>query len=213
MKYNYSALSIGLIILLVCIVGCTSTAPPTSQITKSPSSLQATPTPNPENKLSTIEPSEMALQLSDVPPDFTIKERSERTRSDVDKSAIAMGWKKGYYVEFKQINVPTQDSVAIIQKISVYPLNNINQLLTQNKTDLNNITAAKKVQVAQLSDPKIGDSSQAFWVRSTDPNTPYLGFVIGFVKKDVYELIAIGGTSANYQTLKDIANKAAAKIK
>ena len=39
MKYNYGALSIGLIILLVCIVGCTSTAPPTTKNT------QLTPTP------------------------------------------------------------------------------------------------------------------------------------------------------------------------
>jgi hypothetical protein len=37
MRYNYGALSIGLIILLVCLVGCTSTAPPTSKITPSPS--------------------------------------------------------------------------------------------------------------------------------------------------------------------------------
>jgi hypothetical protein len=43
MKYHHDALLIGLIILLVCIVGCTSTAPPTSQITQSPSS-QPTPT-------------------------------------------------------------------------------------------------------------------------------------------------------------------------
>lgn len=38
MKYNYGALSIGLIILLVCIVGCTSTAP----------SIQPTATATPE---------------------------------------------------------------------------------------------------------------------------------------------------------------------
>ena len=42
MKYNYGALSIGLTILLVCIVGCTSTTPPTSKITPSPSTQPTT---------------------------------------------------------------------------------------------------------------------------------------------------------------------------
>jgi hypothetical protein len=43
MKYYQASLALGFIILLVCIVGCTSTAPPTSKITPSPST-QPTPT-------------------------------------------------------------------------------------------------------------------------------------------------------------------------
>jgi hypothetical protein len=43
MKYINVTVTIGLIILLVCIVGCTSTAPPTSQKTLTPSP-QPTPT-------------------------------------------------------------------------------------------------------------------------------------------------------------------------
>lgn len=74
MKYIYSIL--GLIILLICIVGCTST----------PST--------PEIKLSAIEPSEMAIQLDDLPENYQIKERSEQVRSDVVKSALDLGWKK-----------------------------------------------------------------------------------------------------------------------
>jgi len=45
MKYYQASLALGLIILLVCIVGCTSTAPPPSQVTKSPST-QLTHTPS-----------------------------------------------------------------------------------------------------------------------------------------------------------------------
>jgi hypothetical protein len=42
MNYRYAVIILGLIILLVCIVGCTSTAPPTSKITPSPSAKPTT---------------------------------------------------------------------------------------------------------------------------------------------------------------------------
>jgi len=71
MKNSCNILTIGLIILLVCIVGCTSKAPS-----------------NPEIKLSTIEPSEMALQSDELPENYQIKERSEQVKSDVVKSAL-----------------------------------------------------------------------------------------------------------------------------
>jgi hypothetical protein len=208
MKYHHGALIIGLLILFVCIVGCSSTAPPTAQTTPSPSAQPVTPTPTPEIKLSTIEPSEMALQLSDVPADFTIKERSERTRSDILQSALDDGWKKGYNVVFQRINVEKMEGIIIQQKISVYPPEKLNQVLNSVKTETLN-TANETIKIDELSDPKIGDSSIAF--REREAGSTY--FVIMFFKKDVYEQIATWGSSADYESLKEIATTAAAKIK
>ena len=66
-------------------------------------------TPTSEIKLSTIEPSEMALQLSDVPDGFKIIERSEMTNSDVSYFGIDNGWKKGYFVRFERVDTKDLD--------------------------------------------------------------------------------------------------------
>ena len=193
MKYIYSVLTIGLIILLVCIVGCISTTPST-----------------PEIKLSTIEPSEMALQLADLPENYQIKERSEQVRSDVLKSALDLGWKKGYTVKFVQVDLNKLEVTSIEQGISVYPIENINKSLSLQRYESTKYTANNSYTIDDLSNPNIGDQSQAFRITNKLDNSK--SYAIDFIKQDVFESLRMSGTFTDYETLKELANTAAEKI-
>ncbi len=193
MKYYKCAFIIGLMILLICMAGCTSSVP----------SIQP-----PENKLSMIEPSDMALQLSDIPGNFTLKERSERVGSDVSQWGRDHGWIEGYYTIFQKVDLSQSSGTVIEQRISVYPIENISMVLPYIHNDFKNLT---DVTVDELLKPNIGDSARAFRLTNKTDNTKI--YVIAFVNKDIYENLVMGGTVTDYESLKQLATIAAAKIK
>jgi len=193
MKNSYNILTIGLIILLVCIVGCTS---------KTPS--------NPEIKLSTIEPSEMALQSDELPENYQIKERSEQVKSDVVKSALDLGWKKGYIVKFVQVDLNNLEVTSIEQDISIYPIENINKSLSLQRVESTKYTANNSYTIDDLSNPNIGDQSQAYRITNKIDNSK--SYAIDFTKQDVFESLRMSGTFTDYEILKELAQTAAEKI-
>jgi len=193
MKNSYNILTIGLIILLVCIVGCTS---------KTPS--------NPEIKLSTIEPSEMALQSDELPENYQIKERSEQVKSDVVKSALDLGWKKGYIVKFVQVDLNNLEVTSIEQGISIYPIENINKSLSLQRVESTKYTANNSHRIDDLSNPNIGDQSQAYRITNKSDNSK--SYAIDFIKQDVFESLRMSGTFTDYEILKELAQTAAEKI-
>jgi hypothetical protein len=205
-----------LLIITVLIAGCTS-----NSSSSAPSAVATSTTPLPVqttgSQLSTVDPSQMALTLSDVPAGFTLKEGTPLTSSDVSPTNIADGWIKGYEVEFQRTNNGASTGVVdvefIAQVITVYPIDNVNQVMTQTGTNMLQESNAT-VTVEQLPDPQIGDSSQAFKITGkTSSGTPMISFFITFSKDDVVETLAWAGTSADYSTLNNLANIAEAKIK
>ena len=193
MKNSCNILTIGLIILLVCIVGCTSKAPS-----------------NPEIKLSTIEPSEMALQSDELPENYQIKERSEQVKSDVVKSALDLGWKKGYIVKFVQVDLNNLEVTSIEQGISIYPIENINKSLSLQRDESTKYTANISYTIDDLSNPNIGDQSQAYRITNKLDNSK--SYAIDFTKQDVFESLRMSGTFTDYEILKELAQTAAEKI-
>ena len=193
MKNIYNILTIGLIILLVCIVGCTSKAPS-----------------NPEIKLSTLDPSEMALQSDELPENYQIKERSEQVKSDVVKSALDLGWKKGYIVKFVQVDLNNLEVTSIEQDISIYPIENINKTLSLQRVESTKYTANNSNRIDDLSNPNIGDQSQAYRITNKSDNSK--SYAIDFIKQDVFESLRMSGTFTDYEILKELAQTAAEKI-
>ena len=92
-----------LIVLSVGIAGCTSQTP------------AASPTPETTKTVSTIEPSEMIVQPSEIPGNFTLVTERERTASELSEWALDHGWKKGYSVVYRK-NDPNSPSGTIIQQ-------------------------------------------------------------------------------------------------
>jgi hypothetical protein len=166
----------------------------------------------PESKLSTIEPSAMALQISDLPDGYSIKERSDVSYTEISPMARDEGWKKGYYVAFYRMNVKNYDITGITQQISIYTFNRMALIFDELKNNL--ITRANaSVSVTELPFPKTGDRTIA--LRSVDANDQYgiITYTVIFTKKDALEQIEMRGTTTDYEALKDIVQRAGDKIK
>lgn len=194
------------IILSSGIAGCASQAPPASPV----STVSPAPSAPPADvqKLSTAEPSQFALQPSDVPAGFTLVEQSVRNLSDMRSWAVDKGWKKGYYAYYEKDG---QDVRYIEQAISVYPLENITLIVPDTVQGVKNWSSEENLTVEELPVPGIGDSSRALKVFITgEPETDY---IIAFVKYDVFEQLSTNGTATDYEVLKQLAGTAAAKIK
>jgi len=181
------------IVLCAGIAGCTNTAP------AQPATGQ---------KLSTIEPAKMALQAFDLPANYTLVEEFERNASDMREWALEKGWKKGYGVSFETRG---PDARGLDQLISVYPAENITLIVPDTVSSFKNWTVEdRNVTIEDLPSPGIGDASSAMKViQSGEPSDVY---IIAFVKYDVYEELYANGTASDYDVLKAVAGKAAAKI-
>jgi hypothetical protein len=182
------------VIISMGIAGCTSQAPSAS-------------------KTSTIEPSEMLLQPSDMPANFTLVEKGQRNVSDMSEWALDHGWKKGSYAVYLT-NDPKSPGTVIEQYTSVYPAENITLIVPDTMSSWKNMTIEEydvNVTLEELSLPTVGDSSAALkYFNKTDNSQMY---TISFIKKDVYQQFLTNGTATDYETVKQLANAAAAKIK
>jgi hypothetical protein len=182
-------------------------APPSLHPTTLP-----TPIPTTESRISTVEPSVMALQISDLPEGYTIKERSDVSYAEINPIARGEGWKKGYYVAFYRMNTKNYDITGISQQISIYPLNRMALIFDEVKNGIISRMNAS-VSVTELPFPKTGDRTIA--LRSIDANDSYgiIVYTVIFTKKDVFEQIEMRGTTTDYEVLKDITATAALKIR
>jgi hypothetical protein len=184
------------IILCAGIAGCTTSQAP------------VTPTA-PAQKLSTLGPTLLVLEPSDVPANFTLVEKYERNVTNMNDWALSTGWKKGYgvYYETKGPGVK-----GLEQVISIYPLENISLIVPHTVRGFKNWTLEDaNVTVEELPISGIGDSSSALKISIKDD--PVDTYMIAFVKYDVYEEMYVNGTARDYDTLLKLAENAAAKIK
>lgn len=203
----------GLIILVliffVCSSGCLST-----QSEKPAAVPEPRPTllPTPESETSTISPSAMALQLTDLPSDYILKDRSVMVFPEVTQLTRDLGWRQGYFVSFYRINKEKDDQTGIRQSINIFPIENMNKVFSIEKEDMKS-RADRSGTFYEIPFPTIGDTSIAF--RGTDANDPnyFVVYSVLFTKKNVYEKITMTGTSTDYEVVKDIAQRAAEKIR
>jgi hypothetical protein len=154
----------------------------------------------------------MALQLSDMNPDYSIKDRSVMISPEVIQLARDLGWRQGYFVLFYRLNKDKDDETFIRQSISIFPLENMNKVFTIEKEDMKSRSAGSGT-FHEMPFPTISDRSIAFrGSNDNDPASPVV-YTVLFTKKDVYEKITMTGTTTDYETLKDIAQRAAEKIR
>ena len=191
-----------LIVISAGIAGCTS------------QTASATPTPATTKTVSTIEPSEMILQASEIPGNFTLVAQHERTASELSEWALDHGWKKGYSVVYRK-NVPNSPSGTIIlQNISVYAGENATLAVSDTiDGQIDSITKENdaNLSVEKISIPTIGDASGSLKYSDKSDNSGM--YVIAFAKRGVFQDIETNGTAADYETARQFAEIAAAKIK
>ena len=154
----------------------------------------------------------MALQLADIPSDYILKDRSVMVFPEVTQITRDLGWRQGYFVSFYRINKEKDDQTRIRQSINIFPLENMNKVFSIEKEDMKS-RADGSGTIYEIPFPIIGDTSIAF--RGTNANDPYnfAVYSVLFTKKNVFEKITMTGTSTDYEVLKDIAQRAAEKIR
>lgn len=162
------------------------------------------------------EPSELILQLEDFPEDknWTLQLRAERAKSDVSEDAITWGWEGGYEVSYYRIG-SLFDTTRVGQKISIYPLENITKVLGITSQWFLNVsnTTFSDLTYDELSKPNIGDDSIAYRIKWKDEqDTEHRGYVIEFIKMNVYEYLELTGFTLDYELLKELTQNAESKI-
>jgi hypothetical protein len=154
----------------------------------------------------------MAVQLTDLPSDYILKDRSVMVFPEVTQLTRDLGWRQGYFVSFYRINKEKDDQTGIRQSINIFPVENMNKVFSIEKEDMKS-RADGSGTIYEIPFPTIGDTSIAF--RGTDANDPntFVVYSVLFTKKNVYEKITMTGTSTDYEVVKDIAQRAAEKIR
>lgn len=209
MKYDMKIRFIALMLVVqmaICSAGCLSLAPaPLPQQTPVP----ATPTA-PESTSATVPPGSMALQLADIPPDYLIKDRTVIAYSEVSQIAHDLGWQQGYRVTFYRLNREKDDLTGIYQSISIYPPENMDKVYAIETEEI--ISGKNSANFYEIPFPAIGDKSIAF--RETRTGDPFdlAVYTVIFKKKNVFETITMGGTTTDYEILKNVVRNAADKI-
>lgn len=152
----------------------------------------------------------MALQLTDVPPDYLLRDRTVTAYSEISQLDRDLDWQQGYRVTFFRMNREKDDMTGIRQTISIYPPENIGKVYD---IETEGILSGRNGTVRyEIPFPEIGDQSMAFReTRVTDPQGLAIYTVI-FKKKNVFETITMGGTTTDYELLKEVVHKAADKI-
>lgn len=164
------------------------------------------------------EPSEMALQLSDLSGEnWTIMEKGIRSREEASQIEIDLGFKKGYNITFS-----SQQNNTIKHFVSVYPLVNsaINMTFSFEAAKENykigryyENTSKRILSISELDDPFIGDLSVAYNISVYDiTGLKENIYTICFTKWDVAEVVILEGTDIDYEFLIDLAKKAEERI-
>jgi hypothetical protein len=154
------------------------------------------------NGTTSLHPSEMALQIPDLPDGYKKTDAGSIPASDNYPGIGAV--KEGYQVSFSQ-GTTEADLVFVNQNILILPADRVDQAISA-------ISAAFRKQGTpgeQLSDPGIGETSCAFRMEDSQKNEIYM---IAFARRDVFEMIIMGGTRADYAVLKKMAAAAEARI-
>jgi hypothetical protein len=206
---EHSRVALILAFLLLCSAGCLDSLfgePLQKMETPAPTTVPTVETPRPP-----VPPSDMALQLSDLPSDYVLKDRSVMALPEVSQLARELGWRQGYFVSFYHMNSNINDFTRIRQSISIFSPESINGVFMLEKEELKH-QELSPVTRYEIPFPAAGDQSIAF--RDTNPADLELPvtYTVIFTKKNVFEKITMSGTNTDYETLKRLVQRAEALI-
>ena len=122
-------------------------------------------------------------------------------------------WRGVYYADYVKNNLNSPSGTVFEQSISVYPAQNIT-LIVPDTVNLVKIWVARDTynrSAEEVSLPTIGDYSSALQISDKSDNSHE--YIIAFVKYDVYEELYTNGTATDFETLRQLAGIAAAKIR
>ncbi|MCU0631372.1 MAG: hypothetical protein MUC66_00140 [Methanolinea sp.] len=152
----------------------------------------------------------IALELSDFPEGYELIYAGETEPPDESSLLSDPSYQGGYSVTVsnESSDFPTGELVDQIILIYSQPVTHerLASVFTENYPELSSWS------LSSLADPRVGEASIAY--HFAYPNTTLSGYTIVFGKGDVYEILTtmVGDGTADYDFLKGIAEKAAARV-
>ena len=191
--------------------GCLSAIFPYPAVPSPTRTPAPTAVPTTESPVATVPVSQMALQLSDMPSDYILKDRSDLTYLEMDQMSHDLGWRAGYMVTYYRMNQEKYDLTELSQVIDLFPLANMNKVFDIKEED---ITSQENgtTQIYELPCPNMGERTFAYRKAGTQNPLSVTTYSVIFTKKDVYEELTMSGTTTDFETLKELARAAADKI-
>jgi len=149
--------------------------------------------------------SNLVLPLESFPEGYKIVERTPRTQSDVSDFGLSVGWIEGYNIRYLKGDEENLLDVSRIElSISRYPLENVSKGIEKGAYEFEGYLAE------ELPNPQIGEGS--FVTRYTDEVWGLRDYQIEFYKKDIFVTLTNGGSSTDYEFLKELAKEVESKI-
>ncbi|MDD4254435.1 MAG: hypothetical protein PHP59_03575 [Methanofollis sp.] len=120
----------------------------------------------------------------------------------------AFGADVGFVEFFSEDPAPKPGDLVISQKLITFPEGNATKMVD---SDYETYSIGRN---EVLDPPAIGENSAAFKLIGRDRNATedHIHYVITFSQYDIYEMFVTVGPDPDYELLKDLAVKAAAKI-
>ncbi len=201
------------IVLFIGSTGCLNAffEKPAPQPTPTPTPLPSATTPSPASTIATISPAEMALQLSDLPGDYFIRDRSTTSYDEQTALSRDLGWRQGYFVSFYRMNLDRVDITGITQTIGIYPPENMNKVYSEAKSEL--LTIGNATELYEIPFPVLGDRSIAVRKKNPENRNDVVTYTVIFTRKNVFEMISMTGTTTDSETLKIVAQRAVDNIR
>jgi hypothetical protein len=149
--------------------------------------------------------SSLVLSLEELPEGYKIVERTPRTKSDVSDFGLNNGFQEGYYIRYLKGDEESLFDISRIEVyVSKYPLENVSKGIENGINEMEGYTAEA------LPNPNIGEGSMS--TRYTDNEFGWKEYRVEFYSKDIYMTLIAGGSSTDYELLKELAQKIENKI-
>ena len=168
-------------------------------------------TPATESPVALLPAADMALQLSDMPSDYILRDRTAIAYAGVSQLFRDLGWRQGYQVSYYRMDKDLGEITGIIQEINVYPPDNIREVYELEKEAL--VPPEDNATGYQVPFPLQGDRSIAWRETRGSGYGTIVTYTVMFTKKNVYEKISMTGTATDYETLKDLVQRSVARIR
>jgi hypothetical protein len=194
--------------LFACSAGCTE--PPATTEVVTTAATTPTPEPLPETPETATSIGDLALDLPDLPDDYILRDRSVMISPDVSQLARNLGWQGGYFVVFDRVGRIKTDQTRIRQSISIFPAEVMDRVFNLEKLAFEGGDTLM-ASPYEIPFPEIGGNSIAYRLNNM-PEEGQVTYTVLFTRNEAFERITMSGTSTDYETLKDIVQKAEAKV-
>lgn len=212
-----------LVILALCSAGCLeslfgevpqkeTTPVPATAAVRVTTAVPATASPVQTTPPAAVSASDLALQPADLPSGYILQDRAVMASPDVSQLGRDTGWRQGYFVSYYRTDRENTVITRVRQSVSMFISDELNTFFLSEREDLKNEDVFPATRY-EIPFPAVGDRSIAFRDANLTAAESPVTYTVIFTKKNVYEKITMSGNNTDYETLKQLVQRAGALVR